>query len=277
MNHQQVIAFIGCGNMAASIIQGLIATGYPKEKLCATVRSEERAIELQGLLGIRVSTDNSNIVREADVVVLAVKPQQMQLVAQEIATIVQERNPFIISVAVGVSVELLENWLGGSLAIVRSMPNTPALIGAGASGLYPNALVSESQKAVAESIHRSVGLTVWLEKEEQINAVASLSGSGPAYFFYIIEAMEQAGVKLGLEQEVSRLLALQTAMGASRLALESEDDVAILRRKVTSPKGTTEQAIKVFEEANLSGIFEEAMRASSKRAEELTQLLKGEK
>lgn len=274
MKQTQRIGFIGAGNMAASIIQGLVATGYSTNHIAATVRSQQRALALSQALGIDVSTDNPALAAASDILVLAVKPQQMRELAQEIAPIVQTKKPLIISVAVGVTIALLQTWLGDtSLAIVRSMPNTPALVGAGASGLFANAAVTQEQRDSTESIHRAVGITVWLNDEEQINAVASLSGSGPAYFFYFIEAMERAGVVLGLDSDVARLLSLQTALGASRLALESDEDVAVLRKKVTSPKGTTEQAINVFDTANLSGIVEEAMRASRQRAQALTQHL----
>lgn len=272
MKQTQHIGFIGAGNMATSIIQGLIATGYSPDLLSATVRSDDRAIILSQRLGIQVSTDNQALVRHSDIVVLAVKPQQMRELLEVIAPVVRVKKPLIISVAVGVTLDLLQAWLGdNTLAIVRSMPNTPALIGAGASGLFANEQVTQTQRASAESIHRAVGLTVWLHHEEQINTVASLSGSGPAYFFYMMEAMERAAVILGLDKEVARLLCLQTALGASRLALESEEDVVSLRRKVTSPKGTTAQAINVFDAAHLSGIVEQAMRASSQRARTLAK------
>lgn len=273
MKNNHSIAFIGCGSMALSIVQGLLETGYPKEKLWATSRRKERVTYFNEILEINASSNNIEAAQVADVIVLAVKPQQMQAVARELACVVQENKPLIISVAVGVSAGMLEKWLGGEVALVRSMPNTPALIGAGASGLFANNLVSEEQKTVAESLHRAVGIAVWVEDEILINAVASVSGSGPAYIFYVIEAMQNAGIKLGLSAEQAKLLALQTAIGASRLALESDEGVASLRRKVTSPNGTTERAIKVFDEMALSATFEKAMRAASDRAKVLTDLL----
>lgn len=273
MNENHTIAFIGCGNLLTSIVNGLIDTGYPKEKLWATNRSAQCVNFFKEQVGINASDDNIKAVRQADVVVLGVKPQQMQGVVKQIAPVVKENKPLVISVAVGVSVALIEKWLGGSAAIVRSMPNTPALIGAGAAGLYANSMVSDEQKATAESIHRAVGLALWVKEEVLIDAVAAVSGSGPAYFFYVIEAMQQAGQQLGLAEADANLLALQTAVGAGRLALESEDDVAALRKKVTSPKGTTEQAINVFEQENLKEIFSKAMQATTERAKMLTRLL----
>ena len=277
--HQHTIAFIGCGNMAGSIVQGLIETGYPKEKLWGTSRRKERTDYLRQELGINATQDNVQAVQHADVIVLAVKPQQMQAVSKQIAPIVQQKkHPLIISVAVGISTAMLRKWLGNgaehlNFAIVRSMPNTPSLVGAGASGLFANPYVTSAQKALAESLHRAVGIAVWVGDEALINAVAAVSGSGPAYFFYVIEAMQMAGVKQGLSKEQAKLLALQTAVGASKLALESDDDVVNLRRNVTSPNGTTEQATKTFDELGLSAIFDKAMQAASNRAVELTKLL----
>jgi pyrroline-5-carboxylate reductase len=270
------IAFIGCGNLATSLVRGLLESGYPKEKICATNRNAEKNKLLHDSLGIYVSEDNHKAVQHAEVIVLGVKPQQMQSVAKDIALIVQEKKTLIISVAIGISTAMLSRWLGGDVALVRSMPNTPALVSAGASGLYANVQVTKSQKEFAESLHRAVGITIWVEKESLIDVVAALSGSGPAYFFYIIEAMQSAAVKLGLPEKEASELALQTALGASRLALESDDDVLTLRKKVTSPKGTTEQAIQVFDERGLPSIMEAAMRATILRAQALTASLEQE-
>lgn len=273
-NRQRNIAFIGCGNMAVSIVKGLIETGYSRDKLWGTSRNIERINYLREVLEINATQDNLEAVEQADIIVLAVKPQQMQAVAKQIAPVVQKKSQsLVISVAVGISTQMLEKWLGNTIAIVRSMPNTPSLIGAGASGLFANTVASDEQKAIAETIHRAVGIAVWVKKEELINAVASVSGSGPAYIFYVIESMQKAGVKLGLDQEQAKILALQTAFGAGRLALESNEDAAVLRKKVTSPNGTTEQAIKTFDEMGLSAIFEQAMTAASERAVVLTELL----
>lgn len=273
MDKNHTIAFIGCGNLLTSIVHGLIDTDYPKAQLWATNRSAQRINFFKEQVGINASDDNIQAASQADVLVLGVKPQQMQAVVEQLAPIVKKNKPLIVSVAVGVSVALIEKWLGADAAIVRSMPNTPALIGAGATGLYANSRVSEEQKTTAESIHRAVGLALWVKEEALIDAVAAVSGSGPAYFFYVIEAMQQAGQQLGLTADDANLLALQTAVGAGRLALESEDDVATLRQKVTSPKGTTEQAINVFEQEGLKEIFAKAMQATTERAKLLTRLL----
>lgn len=273
MKKYPAISFIGCGNLSTSLVKGLIGSEYPKEKIWVTNRSAEKNKLLHDTLGVHAGEDNHEAVKHADVIVLGVKPQQMQEITKDLALIVQDKKPLIISVAVGISTEMLSSWLGGDVAIVRSMPNTPALVAAGASGLYANRHVTESQKEFAESLHRAVGVAIWVEKESLIDVVAALSGSGPAYFFYMIEAMQSAAIKLGLPEKDANLLALQTALGASKLGIESEDDVITLRKKVTSPKGTTEQAIKVFDEKNLPGMIEEGMRAAIVRAQELTKSL----
>ena len=167
----------------------------------------------------------------------------------------------------------ISQWLQTDCAIVRTMPNTPALVRSGATGMYANPACTESQRETAESILRAVGLTLWVEDEAQLDAITALSGSGPAYLFMVMEAMEQAGIQLGLPADTARLLAVQTAFGASKLALEIEEDPAVLRQRVTSPGGTTEQAIKVFEENHLIKLFEQAMTAARDRATELAEQL----
>ncbi|MES2204586.1 MAG: pyrroline-5-carboxylate reductase [Pseudomonadota bacterium] len=273
MKKQAGIAFVGCGNLSTSLVRGLLASDYPKEKIWVTNRSAEKNQLLHTTLGVHATEDNHEAVKHAEVIVLGVKPQQMQAVVQDIALIVREKKPLVISVAIGISTKMLSSWLGGDCAIVRSMPNTPALVAAGASGLYANHCVTEVQKEFAESVHRAVGMAIWVDKESLIDVVAALSGSGPAYFFYMIEAMQSAAVKLGLPEREASVLALQTALGASKLAIESEEGVIALRRKVTSPKGTTEQAIKVFDERQFPSIIEEGMRATINRAQELAESL----
>lgn len=273
MKKQVNIAFIGCGNLSTSLVRGLLASGYPREKIWVTNRSAEKNKILRDSLGIHAGENNHEAASHAEVIVLGVKPQQMQLLAKDLAAMVQEKKPLVISVAIGISTEMLSRWLGGDVVLVRSMPNTPAVVSAGASGLFANHQVTQTQKDFAESLHRAVGMAVWVDEESLINVVAAVSGSGPAYFFYMIEAMQTAAMKLGLPEKTASELALQTAVGAGRLALESDDDVVTLRRKVTSPKGTTEQAIKVFDERQLPGIIEAGMQATIARAQELTALL----
>jgi len=267
------IGFIGGGNMAASIIGGLIADGFPAEAIFVAEPNEEARSQLAARFGICTETDNNAIAKQVDVLLLAVKPQVIKDVAEQIATNVQNNKSLVVSIAAGIRSSDLAGWLGGNVALVRSMPNTPALVQSGATGLFANAQVSESQREQAESILRAVGITVWLEDEAQIDAVTALSGSGPAYIFYVVEVMEKAGIKLGLDAITARRLAVQTAFGAAKLALESSDDPAVLREKVTSPGGTTERALSVLREGGLESLFMEALQSASDRAAELADQL----
>lgn len=264
------IGFIGAGNMARSLIGGLITSGVKTENLFATDPSEETRSAFENDFLIHTFADNQQLVDQCDVVVFAVKPQVLKTVATEIQA---KDSALYLSIAAGIPSESINNWLGSNKAIVRSMPNTPSLVLSGATGLYANSQVSEGQKDIAESILRAVGLTVWVDDEAQLDAVTALSGSGPAYFFMVMEAMEKAGEELGLPAETARLLAIQTGFGATKLALEMDDAPEELRNKVTSPGGTTEQAIKTFEQQDLVGIFSKAMKAAHDRAEELADEL----
>lgn len=260
------IGFIGAGNMARSLIGGLISSGVKSNQLFATDVNEDTCKALSEDFSIQTFTDNQKLVDQCDVVVFAVKPQALKQVASSL-----KANPsaLYLSIAAGITSESLDNWLGSQKAIVRSMPNTPSLVLSGATGLFANAHVSSEQKEIAESILRAVGLTVWVEKESQLDAVTAVSGSGPAYFFMVMEAMEKAGKELGLPADTARLLAVQTGFGATKLALEMDDSPEELRKKVTSPGGTTEQAIKIFEQQGLIEMFANAMKAAHNRAEEL--------
>ena len=273
---QASIGFIGGGNMARSLIGGLISDRYPAALITVSEPDAGTRDTLARDFGIEVVDDNAQLVANNDVVVLAVKPQVMKEVAEAIADSVQARRPLLVSIAAGIRAPDLERWLGGGCAIVRTMPNTPALVGSGATGMYANAQVSAGQRGLAESLMRAVGLTLWVDDEDQMDAVTALSGSGPAYFFLILEVLQAAGQKLGLAQDSARLLAVQTAYGAAKMALESPEDAATLRRRVTSPGGTTEQAIKVLEEGGIHDLFEQALAAANRRSVELADMF-GEK
>ena len=212
----------------------------------------------------------------AQVLVLAAKPQALRALAMDIAGAVQKTKHLVISIAAGIRVYDIQRWLGGNLPIVRVMPNTPALVGAGAAGLYANTLTSETQRDTAESLLRAVGTTVWLKDEALMDVVTAVSGSGPAYFLLIIEALERAAIAHGLDHATARLLAIETAYGAAKMALEGGDEPATLRARVTSPGGTTEQAIKVLEHAGIAALFHDAVGAAVHRSRELADLL-GEK
>ena len=269
------ICFIGAGNMAQSLIGGLIASGYDSSKILATDPTEAQRQSVTERFGIHCYENNQQTIEQADIVVLAVKPQLLAEVCKDIRSTVETKSPLIISVAAGIRSQSINAWLGGDLAIVRTMPNTPALIQTGATGLYANEAVDQEQKSQAEHIMRAAGLTVWVEKESQLDTVTALSGSGPAYYFLFMEAMEAAGQKMGLDAKTAHLLTLQTALGAAKMVLESHQDCATLRQNVTSPNGTTEKAIQTFEEANLRDIIESAMKAAQNRAEELADELGG--
>jgi len=266
----QKIGFIGAGNMARSLIGGLLASGVESKNLFASDANDDIRSALSHDFSIQTFADNQSLVDECDVIVFAVKPQVLKTVATSITA---KESALYITIAAGIPSDSLNRWLGSHMAVVRSMPNTPSLVLSGASGLFANSDVSNKQKETAESILRAVGLTVWVDDEAQLDAVTALSGSGPAYFFMVMEAMEKAGIELGLPAEVARLLAIQTGFGSTKLALEIDDSPEQLRNKVTSPGGTTEQAIKTLEQQGLIEIFSKAMKAAHDRAEELAEEL----
>jgi pyrroline-5-carboxylate reductase len=261
------IAFIGAGNMAGSLIRGLVAKGVTGQQIAACDLDAAKLAQLQHECGIRTGS-MADIAATADVVVLAVKPQGMAEVCAALRPALQP-GVLIISIAAGIPLRSLEAWLGSERAIVRCMPNTPALVLEGATGLYANANTSATQAALAEAILAAVGSSAWLASEEDINAVTALSGSGPAYFFLLMEAMEQAGIAMGLAPQLARQLTLQTALGAAKLAIGSDVAPDELRRRVTSPGGTTEAAIRSFESAQFRAVVEQALFAAQKRSVEL--------
>ncbi|MEZ5541511.1 MAG: pyrroline-5-carboxylate reductase [Pseudomonadota bacterium] len=265
------LTFIGGGNMASSLIGGLIADGWNPATIRASDHDPQQQQRLASRFGIATTMDNRAAATGAHVVVLAVKPQVMQSVAIELATTVAQGGPLVISIAAGVRERSLRDWLGAGVAIVRTMPNTPALVQSGATALYANPNVSEDQRNIAESIMRAVGIALWVSDEAQLDAVTALSGSGPAYFFLLMEALQAGGCRLGLAEDPARLLALQTAFGAAKMALESPEDAAALRRRVTSPGGTTERAISVFQQHGFEEIVGKAMQAAVVRARELAE------
>ncbi|MBI5611585.1 MAG: pyrroline-5-carboxylate reductase [Gammaproteobacteria bacterium] len=270
---QQIIGFIGAGNMARCLAGGLLANGWARDRLVFSDPDRGQREAIQTALGVSVQERNLDCAARAQVLVLAVKPQALKAVAQELAAVVQANKPLVISIAAGIPTEALQRWLGGELAVVRVMPNTPALVGSGAAGLYANALVSPEQRDLAEALLRAVGVTVWLEREELLDAVTAVSGSGPAYFFLFMEALEEAAVRAGLDRATARLLTLETAFGAAKMALEGGEEPAQLRARVTSPGGTTEQAVKVMEHAQLRAIVDRAVQAARTRSQELARLL----
>ena len=266
------IGFIGGGNMARSLIGGLINSGVPATSLHVYDIDESSLQQLHRDLNITPQASQQAVIDQSEVTVLAIKPQAMKSVIDSI-TPASVAGKLLISIAAGIQTTAIQRWLGQDCAIVRAMPNTPALVQSGATGLYANPHTNDEQKDIAESILRAVGLTLWVADEGQLDAVTALSGSGPAYFFLVMEAMEEAGKKLGLSAETARLLTVQTAFGASKLALEIEEDPAVLRQRVTSPGGTTEKAVQVLQQQQLVAIFEQALTAARDRAVELAEQL----
>lgn len=266
------LTFIGGGNMASSIIGGLIAKGYPADKIRASDPFEQSRNTLQQQFGIATYADNGAAVAGADVVILSVKPQVLEAVCSDLQPHLGNQ-PLVISIAAGIDIRSLDLWLSNELAIVRCMPNTPALVQTGASGLFANDKTSDTQKALADDILSAVGIVQWLDSEDMIDPVTAVSGSGPAYYFLMMEAMIDAGVAQGLTREAATQLTLQTALGAAKLAQSSDVDVAELRRRVTSPNGTTEQAILSFENDKLRETVARAMDKCSARSVEMAQEL----
>ena len=263
------LTFIGGGNMAASLVGGLIADGWDPARIRVADPDASQRERMAASHQVTTTPDNQAAVSDADVVVLAVKPQLLAPVARDLAAGIAQQQPLVISIAAGIREANLRDWLGADTAIVRAMPNTPALVRSGATALYANPAVSEAQRSLAESILRAVGLVIWVEDEALMDAITALSGSGPAYFFLFMEALQAAGEEQGLPAETARLLALQTAFGAARMALESSDDAGTLRHHVTSPGGTTERAIGILQEGGLAELLSRAVQGAAERANEL--------
>lgn len=267
------ITFIGGGNMARSLIGGLVRTGTAGAAIAVAEPLADAREALARDFGIGAYADNAEAARGADVLVLAVKPQLMRQVCEGLAPTVQAGRPLVISIAAGIRLAQLERWLGGRLPIVRGMPNTPALIGAGATGMVANLRVGPAQRAEAEHVLGAAGLAVWIDDEAQMDAVTALSGSGPAYFFLLVEALEDAAAKQGLPRETARRLAVQTCLGAGRMLAEEGEPPAALRRRVTSPGGTTQAALEAFADGGFAALVADAVAAATRRGAELSAQL----
>ena len=265
------IAFIGAGNMAASLIGGLRAKGLEAAQIRASDPGEETRARVSAEHGIETFADNAQAIDGANVVVLAVKPQAMKTVCEALRPSLKP-DQLVVSIAAGITCASMNNWLGAQ-PIVRCMPNTPALVRQGASGLFATAEVSAEQRQQAQELLSAVGIALWLNEEQQLDAVTAVSGSGPAYFFLLIEAMTAAGVKLGLPADIAAQLTLQTALGAAHMAVSSDVDAAELRRRVTSPAGTTEAAIKSFQANGFEALVEKALGAAAHRSAEMAEQL----
>ena len=267
----QKIGFIGGGNMASSLISGLIASGHSPQHLWVSDINPDALKALAENLNVNTSTSNDTVINEVDVIVLAVKPQILSNVAKSAAALIQQKKSLVVSIAAGISQQSLSQWLGADTAIVRCMPNTPALVLTGATALHANARVTVEQLNLAENIMRSVGIALWVKDESELDAVTAVSGSGPAYYFLLMEAMEKAALELGLSEATARLLVQQTALGAAKIALESSESPEQLRKRVTSPGGTTQRAIETFERGGFTELVSKALHAARDRSIEMSK------
>lgn len=269
---QKRIAFIGAGNMAGAIMGGLVASGYPAKLITASNRSEGKLEHLAAEYGVNTTTDNRQAAAGADVVVLGVKPNIMEKVCHELADLNDGKRLFI-SIAAGVTLGHFERWFAAAVPMIRTMPNTPSLLGLGATGLFASATTNSDDKAFADMLMRAVGKTAWVKAEPELDHIIAVAGSAPAYFFLFMEAMEKKAVELGLNAATARELVQQTALGAAQMVCKREMPISELRRQVTSPGGTTAQAVNSLQEAGLEGIVADAMDAAIKRAREMAKEL----
>lgn len=273
MQNDLTIGFIGAGNMAAALIGGMINRGRKPEHIMAFDPDTGKTADLHGRFAVRVASDNGQILRDCGVVVLAVKPQVMRKVLEPLAGGLPETPPLVVSVAAGIRISSIEKWLDRPLGVIRVMPNTPSLVGTGASGLYANERVTAAQRGMAETLMQAVGITAWVDDEHQLDTVTGLSGSGPAYFMLFMEAMVEAAVERGLARDIAKALVLQTCRGAAELARESGESLEQLRINVTSPGGTTERGLATMKSAGLDRIIHSAVNAAADRAGELATSL----
>jgi len=269
MEKDTVIGFIGAGNMAYALINGLLNNGYDSKNIKVSDPNDELLRKREAELNITTFTNNSSLVEVCDIIVFAVKPQVLSEVCLELREKIKPNHLFI-SIVAGIRVNDINRWLGGNYPLVRTMPNTPALMQHGVTGLFQNELVNDEQKAIVTTILSSVGDCFWVNEEKLIDAITAISGSGPAYFFLLMQSMTQAGMALGLDEKTAKELSAQTGFGASLMATKSCKDPRTLRTDVTSPNGTTQAAIEYFQDQNFEGIVANATRAAFDRAREIS-------
>ena len=269
MENKTVIGFIGAGNMAYALIKGLLSNGFDAKNINVSDSNEELLINRQSELKITTYSDNNSLLDNSDIVVFAVKPQVLSLVCLQLKNKVKPNHLFV-SIVAGIRSSDINRWLGGDFALVRTMPNTPALFQSGVTGLFANELVSNQQQELVTSILSSVGECFWVNDEKLIDAITAISGSGPAYFFLLMQSITQAAIALGLDEKTANSLSIQTSLGASLMATKSGKDSKTLRAEVTSPNGTTQAAIESFQDQNFEGIVAAATRAAYDRARELS-------
>ena len=264
------VAFIGGGNMARSLIGGLVARGQAPQAIRVAEPVASLRDALQRDFGVTCAEHAIAAADGADVWVLAVKPQVMREVCTALAALAQERRPLVVSIAAGITTGQLDRWLGGGMAIVRAMPNTPALLGVGITGLFANARTGDAQRANATALLEAVGPAVWIDDEATMDAVTAVSGSGPAYVFLLAEAMQAAGVAQGLSPDAARALVRQTLLGAATMLVRQDEPADVLRARVTSPGGTTQAAIETFEAGGFRELVDRAIAAATQRGRQLS-------
>ncbi len=269
MENKTVIGFIGAGNMAYALIKGLLSDGFDAKNINVSDSNDELLIKRQSELNITTYSDNVSLLDNSDIVIFAVKPQVLSMVCLELKNNVKP-NQLFVSIVAGIRGNDINRWLGGNFALVRTMPNTPALFQSGVTGLFANELVNSQQKELVTSILSSVGECFWVDEEKLIDAITAISGSGPAYFFLLMQSITQAAIALGLDAKTANSLSIQTSLGASLMATKSGKDPKTLRLEVTSPNGTTQAAIESFQDQNFEGIVAVATRAAYDRARELS-------
>ena len=272
MENKTVIGFIGAGNMAYALIKGLLNNGFDANQINISDPNEELLLNRESELKVTTYSDNTSLLRNSDIIFFAVKPQVLSSVCLELKGVVKSKHLFV-SIVAGIRSSDINRWLGGNFALIRTMPNTPALFQSGVTGLFANEVVDNEQKTLVSSILSSVGECFWVNEEKLIDAITAISGSGPAYFFLLMESMKQAGMALGLDEETANSLSIQTAYGASLMANKTGKDSRTLRTEVTSPNGTTQSAIESFQDQNFEGIVANATRAAYDRARELSNEL----
>ena len=272
MENKTVIGFIGAGNMAYALIKGLLSDGFEAKNINVSDANPELLEKRSSELGVTAQPDNVSLLNNSDIVVFAVKPQVLSVVCHELKNKASSDQLFV-SIVAGIKSKDINRWLGGDFALVRTMPNTPALFQSGVTGLYANELVNDLQKKSVNLLLSAVGECFWVNEENLLDAITAISGSGPAYFFLMMQSMKQAAMALGLDEDTADALSIKTSLGASIMATNSGKDSRTLRAEVTSPNGTTQSAIETFQDQNFEGIVAAATRAAYDRARELSQEL----
>lgn len=276
MTQSPVIGFIGAGNLAHSLVSGLVANGFQSSLIWCSDRNLEKREAFHQEFKVQITESPSKVVEQVDVLVLAIKPKDVRALLQDIQKPLMQQKPLILSVVAGVHTQQIEKWLGSPFAIVRAMPNTPALLGAGATGLYANTRVSDTDRDRAESLLRTVGITTWVNHEHDLDIVTILSGSGPAYFLLLIDILQKQGEHLGLPSKIANLLTLQTALGASRMALETSLSIEELTSNIATSGGITEKALQSLEQGGIRDLIKKALEDAKNQLDAISHHLEKE-